>query len=511
MNIQVDEHDAVPVYSQIATQIRGLIIDGLLAAETKLPSLRELARQLGVSSTTVHTAYEILAAEALIELRPGSGTVVTKFPGVAAGTNLRSRDEMDSGIDDIPLMSWDLYKFRSEFFLVPQSQSPAREMIRFIQASPDPSLFPFDRIKQTVTRMLWNPQEAFFDRGHPQGYLPLVEYLEKYMALAGVPMAEGANDIIVTNGFQRALSVTLRLLLRPGEKVAVEAPTYSAILNLLLAERIEFVPIPMEADGMDTEYLARVLRRDDIRLVITIPTYHNPTGITMSQAKRAQLIRLAARYKLPLIEDDWGRMLRYDGKASPPLKAMDAGGHVIHIGTFSKCFLPGLRIGWITCPANLAITLVRAKLAADQSDSFFLQALMHEFIANGYLAAHLRKSIKEYRKRRDAMVAALRAHLPAGCSFVTPQGGFSIWVKLPKGIYSLPLLTLARQAGVEFLPSAYCMPDRRDATALRLTFSRTPLDIIPTGVELLCGVIKRCMSHPDLLDLEAESIEELPK
>src|SRR5205085_3922789 len=118
----------------------------------------------------------------------------------------------------------------------------------------------------------------------------------------------------------------------------------------------------------------------EVRAVITIPTFHNPTGITMSQSRREHLLRLAARHRLPIVEDDWGRLLRYEGEAPPPLKAMDAGGYVIHLGTFSKSFLPGLRIGWITSPAALAVPLVGAKMGSDRGDSFFMQALLYEFI-----------------------------------------------------------------------------------------------------------------------------------
>jgi 2-aminoadipate transaminase len=357
--------------------------------------------------------------------------------------------------------------------------------------------------------MLWNPRELFFDRGHPQGFQPLVEHLEKTMALSGIPLAPGENDIIITSGFQRALSVVLRLLLRPGQKVAIEAPTYSAIINLLLAERIDHVAIPMDAEGMDTEFLASVLAQGEVRAVITIPTFHNPTGITLSPSRREHLLRLAVRHRVPLIEDDWGRELRYDGSAPPPLKALDPGGYVIHIGTFSKVFLPGLRLGWVTCPSELAPTLVAAKLGADQGDSFFLQALLHEFIRRGHYARHVRHVRAEYRKRRTAMCRLLSRHLPPGCSFTVPQGGFSVWVTLPPTLRSLPLFIRAREAGLEFLPAAYCMPDRRDAPALRLAFSRCSLEQIETGIPRLCDLLARCSADPALLERDASSFEEL--
>ena len=509
MNLKIDKHIAEPVYEQIRRQIAELVRDGLLAAGEKIPSVRELARALGVSVKTVYTAYEELAAENIIESRHGSGTFVTAHPSVVSGGNLRTRDEMGGPLSELPPMRWEPYFFRSEFFGVPRSKRHQGDLIRFTQASPDPALFPFERIKQIATTMLWYPKEFFFDIGNPQGYQPLVEHLEKEMALAGVPMAAGENDVILSGGFQRALALILGRLLKPGQKVAIESPTYVGILNLLIAQEIGYEPIPMDANGMDTDYLAGVLNKGEVKAVITIPTYHNPTGITMSAERREHLMRLAAKHRLPIIEDDWGRLLRYEGEAPPPLKAMDEGGYVIHIGTYSKCFLPGLRIGWITCPAPLAIPLVRSKMGADVGDSYFLQALVYEFIMKGHFAKHMRKTLKEYKKRRNVMCRVLKDHLPGDCSFRVPNGGLTVWVELPELLRSMPLLSLARDAGVEYLPSAYCMPDRSDGPALRLSFSRNTVEDIETGVKALCSVIADCIDNPLLLQTGARTYEDL--
>jgi DNA-binding transcriptional MocR family regulator len=509
MYIKLDQNTKEPAYKQIHRQIAEMVRDGLLEAGSKIPSVRELARSLGVSVKTVYNAYETLCAENIIETRGGSGTYVTAQPGVVTGTNLRTREEMGGEFKDLPPMRWEPYFFGSDFFGLPRSKKHAGEVISLHQASPDPALFPFDRIKQVATTMLWYPKEFFFDRGDAQGYQPLVEYLEKEMALAGVPMAEGANDIILTGGFQRALSLVLDRLVKPGQKVAIESPSYVSILNLLIAKEIEYVPIPMDKEGMDTEFLAGVLSRGEVKAVITVPTFHNPTGITMSQSRREHLLRLAARHRLPVIEDDWGRHLRYEGEAPAPLKAIDPGGYVIHIGTFSKSFLPGLRIGWITTPTALAMPLFRAKLASDKGDSFFMQALLYEFILKGHFAKHLRKSVAEYKKRRNVMCRTLKENLPKGCKFSVPSGGLSVWLELPEILQSIPLLTLARDAGVEFAPSALFMPDRRDTSALRLSFSRNSAEDIEKGVKALCKVIAECLENPDLLRSGAHSYGDL--
>jgi 2-aminoadipate transaminase len=508
MIVGVDKDSDVPIYEQIRSRIEALVRDGLLPPGTKLPSVRELARDVGVSKNTVSIAYDELVARNVLESKQGSGTFVARQERVGNDLNLRTRAEMENHIADFPPMRWEPYFFRSEFFGLPLSKR-SDQLIRFTQAYPDPELFPFERIKQITRTMLWNPQGHFFDIGNHQGYQPLVEYLEKEMAIAGVPMAQGENDIILTGGFQRALALVLSFLLKPGQAVAIESPTYTGVLNLLISKQFAFVPVPVDEHGMDTEHLAGVLERGEVKAIVVTPTFHNPTGVTMTLERREHLLRLAMKHRVPIVEDDWGRLLRYDGAAAPPLKGSDDGGYVIHIGTFSKVFLPGLRIGWITCPSAISVPLVRAKMGADQSDSFFLQALLHEFIAKGYFLRHVRCSTKAYKKRRNVMCQTLADHLPDGCTFREPQGGFTVWVELPQHIKSVPLLSLARQAGVDFVPSAFVMPDRKDSPALRLSFSRTPPEDIEKGVQVLCSVIADCIDKPELLASGASTYEGL--
>jgi len=510
VNLHIKKNGSEPIYLQIKRQIMQLIADGMLTAGTRLPSVRQLASTLGVSKNTVNMAYAELVANQIIESRRGSGVFVNELLDVATGAVLDRRREMSPALAEFPAMRWDPYFFASEFFGMPVTKD-AGDRIRFTQAYPDPALFPFERIKQVASNMLWSPQEFFFDIGHIQGYQPLVEYLEKQMALAGVPMAPGQNDIILASGFQRALSLLLDYLVKPGQKVAIESPCYSGILNMLIAKRIDYVPVPVDGKGIDTEYLAGVLTREEVKALIVTPSFHNPTGVTMTTDRREHLLRLAMQWRIPVIEDDWGRLLRYEGTDFPPLKSLDQGGYVIHIGTFSKCFMPGLRLGWVTCPADLSVQLLRAKLGADCGDSYFLQALLFDFIQKGHFDRHLRKSNKEYQARRDAMCQALGQHLPDGCRFRTPQGGFCVWVELPPDLLSVPLFAVAKERGVEFIPAAFLMPQRKDTAAFRLSFSRNSCDEIRTGIQRLCGVIGDCIARPELLQTGVVGYKDLYK
>jgi GntR family transcriptional regulator/MocR family aminotransferase len=510
MNITIDKQSRMPVYQQIKHQITALVHKGLLEGGAKLPSVRQLAKSLGVTKNTVVTAYEELAAENIIEPRPGSGMYVTNNVNAATGVSLDARADMSGALADAPPMTWEPFEFQSSFFGMPPAKR-GKPVIKLTQASPDPKLFPFARIKQVASNMLWSPKEFFFDRGNPQGFQPLEEHLEKEMALAGIPMAEGQNDIIITAGFRRALSLILDYIVRPGQKVVVESPCFTGVLNLLIAKRIDYVAVPVDNEGMDTEYLATVLQQGGVAAVITIPTFHNPTGVTLSRERREHLMLLAVRHRVPIIEDDWGRLLRYEGPSMPSLKSIDPGGYVVHIGTYSKIFLPGMRLGWVTCPAKIGVPLVRAKLAADSSDSLFLQALMYDLIVRGHLAKHLRATQKEYNARRNAMCGVLARELPEQCSFNRPLGGFCVWVKLPENIFSMPLLALAREAGVDFLPSAFVNPGRRDGNALRLSFSRNSVEDIRNGTSILCSVIRDAIDNPGRIENMDMTYEELYK
>jgi len=505
MNFRLERNNGVPLYRQIIEQVSGWVKAGDLAPGAAMPSVRQLARDLGVGVRTVRQAYDELTASGVLEAHTGSGTYVSDRPAGIVFTSLR--EEMRRSMGELPPMVWEPYRFDSEFFGLPRQPATDEDLADFSRAQPDPALFPFDRIKQVATNMLWYPQEFFFDRGHAQGYQPLVEWIEHEMTLAGADMTR--NSVIVTGGFQRALSLLLDLLVARGGIVAVESPTYASILNLLIFKGIEHKAVPVDGAGMDTEFLAQLLRREKISAVITVPTYHNPTGTVLSKERREQLMRLAAQHRVPVIEDDWGRALRYDGLAVPPLKALDPGGYVLHVGSFSKTFLPGLRIGWITVPNEIAVTMVRSKLAADKGDSWFLQVLLREFIQKGYYDKHLRKTVRDYKQRRAAMLTALKNNMPKGVSWITPEGGLSIWVRLPAALRSVPVLVAARERGVMFAPASLFMPGKEDAAAFRLSFSRSTEEQIHQGIYRLGAVVRQALASPEKFGRLAAGFDDL--
>jgi len=501
MHIQIDKNAPVPLYRQIVAEVRRLIDAGLLAAGTRLPSSRELAEKLDVSRKTVLIAFQELIAERYLESRPQSGTFVVDRSALAdiSGEfgSLGEENEIAGST-----MDWSPYEIPGGFFSLPPKREATKQPstpISFIKATPDPRLFPFEQIKQITQQLLWDPKAFFFDYGHPQGYQPLVEFIEQKEALSGTAMKPGQNDVVVVSGFQQGLNLLINLLLRPGEAVLVEQPTYAAILNFLIARRIPYIGVPVDENGMQVDKVKDALKKKKIGAIITIPTFHNPTGTVMPLERRKQLLEIASEAKLPIIEDDWAQDLRYDGPEVPSLKSLDQHGNVIRLGSFSKVFLPGLRLAWATLPSELAVPLVRMKRGCDRGDSFFLQVMMHEFILKGYLDKHLRRTRRVYKSRRDALLETMEEEFPKELTWTKPSGGFSLWVNLPKKIKSLALYHYCREQGAEFAVANFFWPGKQDASGFRLSWSLLEEGEIVDGATRLGRALKEVIAKPKLL------------
>lgn len=481
---------------QIKDRIVEMIRSGTLEVGDKLPGTRNLAMQLGVSRKTVLQAYLELAADSWVESHPGSCTyvldrsklVAVPMPNAPVMEVVPAPGEPADSVQ----MDWGPYQLDGRFFGMPRHSEKwtgKEEWINFSRAIPDVRLIPFDRIKKVSSQMLWDPKSYFFDYGHPQGYQPLVNYLETSLAKDGLPISEGRNDVVISSGFQSALNLLLTIMLEPGDKVVVENPTFTSILNMLTARKIPHIGVPMEHDGMDMDFLERVIAKDKPKLIITIPTLHNPTGYTMSLEKRERLILLAQKYNIPIIEDYWSIMLDYEGMRFPSLKILDTGNHVIQICSMSKSFLPGTRVAWVVLPGKISVSFSKAKRAMDRTDSYFLQTMVFEFIKKGYMDLHCRKVDRIYRGRRDLMAELMKQHFPSEASWKHPAGGFTYWVTMPPRCNSQDLLKRALKVGIEFAPGSFFYVDRRDSSSFRLAFSTLTQPQLRQGVKRLGKVI----------------------
>jgi len=352
---------------------------------------------------------------------------------------------------------------------------------------PDPALFPAAEASAAYAGVLGDAAGA---RGALQysvseGYLPLRQWIVRHMASLGV--ACEADNVVITSGSQQALEFLARLLLSPGDTALVAAPTYLGALQAFSGCEPRYDELQPEAGNRTPRSYAEAAAAAGgrVKLAYVVPDFANPTGETLSLAARLRLLDLAAELDVPVIEDTAYRALRFEGEALPPLLALETArrgsideARSIYCGTFSKVLSPGLRVGWIVAGRPLIRRLVLIKQASDLNSSTINQMVMHR-LAESAFEARVGAACASYRRRRDAMLAALARHMPEGVSWTRPGGGFFVWVTLPQGMDGARLLERAvAEAKVAFVPGAAFFFDGRGRNTLRLSYS------LPAEVEI---------------------------
>lgn len=481
MRIPLDRQSAVPLYQQIKTHLQQGILSGSLAPDTRLPASRQLAHDLGVNRITVETAYSELEADGLIYSRVGSGTYVLH------STSLPSRP-----IDGLE-PAWPLWQQSMHIGITPSRNAENGELpksdqyptlISFAGGTSAPHMFPADDFRKVLQVVMRRDGMAALEYGESNGYAPLRATIAHVLASQGLQARP--ENILITAGSQQALSLVTQLLLKPGDTILVESPTYGGALELFRAVNFSIVGIPMDKQGMQVENLEKLLQQHHPKLIYTIPNFHNPTGTCLSSSRRRELLVLADRYNVPILEDDFVGDLRYDGRAQPSLKALDPGGRVIYANTFSKMLMPGLRVGFLFIEGPIYERLVNFKRVNDLATSALIQRALEAYVTVGRYQSHLRRSCQIFRKRRDAMTAAIHRYLPANVQFDAPQGGLFLWVRLPDKISSDELLPVARKEGVDFVPgSKFFSNGFQGRDWMRLNFVLHSPDEIEEGIKRL--------------------------
>lgn len=373
-------------------------------------------------------------------------------------------------------------------------------MISFAGGHPSAETFPAAGIREAADRAMEGNWVAALQYGVTQGLPELVEVL----AAMGRDMghAVSGEHILVTSGGAQALDLICKVLLDPGDEVIVESPSYPGAIHTLRTYQAVLIPVPLEDDGISVDALENLLcgrarRGRRPKFLYTIPTFQNPSGITASPARRRLLVELARRHGMYIVEDDPYLFLRFRGEAVPTIRSLDGhDGCVIRIDSFSKIFAPGARLGWITAPPALIGKLAIAKQAVDLHTSSLIQAIALEFCRLGYLERQLQEIPVVYRRKLDAMLAAIAGAFPGGVEWTRPEGGFFLWVTLPGGCDAGALLQKAIAAGVLFVPGAAFSVDGRGVNCLRLSYATPDEDAIRTGIgilgQLLAEAIQNC-------------------
>ncbi len=448
-----------PLYAQIVDAVVAEIRAGRLAPGDRLPGSRTLARTLGVHRNTVLSAFNELVAEGWLSARPGAGTeVAAELPSVTLERASKRR------------------RARAPFKLAPcpvaaaAKPDPDRKVLRFAGGLPDLRLIPDVALARAHRRALRRGGVALLSYGDPAGHPQLREQLATMLA-ATRGLSLGPEDLIVTRGAQMALYLAARVLLEPGDAVAVEAFGYPPAWDALRAAGAELTAIPVDRDGIDTTALARLAERRRLRVVYVTPHHQFPTLATLSAPRRLELLALARRHGFAIIEDDYDHEVHYEGSPVLPLAHIDDHGAVVYIGTLSKVLAPGLRLGFLVAGSTVIERALRWRTIIDRQGDLPTEAAVAELFEDGEVQRHIGRVRRIYARRRSALLDALERRLPGALAIDIPRGGMALWGRAAAGDDTDLWAKRALDHGVAVSPASHYWLGRGRVHGFRLGFA----------------------------------------
>lgn len=367
------------------------------------------------------------------------------------------------------------------------------EVISLAGGLPDTSTFPPATFAAAAARIAEESCAKALQYGPTDGLAETKSCIAEVMEAEG--MRVDPEDLMVTTGGQQVLDLVAKTLIDPGDVIVAEGPSYPGALNAFKAYEADVVQIDMDADGMRIDLMEEALDRLERegrrpKFIYTVPSFQNPGGVTMSASRRRRLVEVAHERELLVLEDNPYGLLRYEGEAPEPLYAIDGGVFVMYLGTFSKIFSPGMRLGWVVAPPPVLEKIEFGKQEADLCTSTLSQLMLQAYFEIGDWRAYVESLVGVYRARRDAMLGALSEHFPAQAEWTRPAGGLFVWATLPEFIDTTDLLARALRDNVAFVPGEGAFTDGRGRNAMRLNFSASSEDEIREGIRRIGEVIK---------------------
>lgn len=363
------------------------------------------------------------------------------------------------------------------------------DLISFAGGLPAPEVFPVEDYERVALEVIQKEGRIALQYGPAEGYGPLREKIAERMAKSGV-LAEKEN-ILITSGSQQGLEFTAKMLIDPGDIIVCESPSYLGAMTAFNSYEPEYIEIPTDEDGMDMEELERALASQErIRFIYVIPDFQNPSGKTWSLSRRKQLVALANQYDVVVLEDNPYGELCFEGEMLPAVKHFDTEERVIFLGTFSKIFSPGLRIGWVTASAELVDKYNLIKQGADLQSSTISQMELNRYLEVCDIEAHIDRIKKVYKRRRDLMLEGMKKEFPPEITYTCPRGGLFIWVELPLGMDAADVSVRAMDNRVAFIVGEAFFPNGGDVNHFRMNFSNMNEEQIVEGVKRLGQVLR---------------------
>jgi 2-aminoadipate transaminase len=366
------------------------------------------------------------------------------------------------------------------------------DILSFAGGLPAPELFPIDAVSRAHSEVFAREGQAALQYSTTEGFLPLREWISARMGQRGLTVPP--DQLLITNGSQQGIDLVGKVLLDRGDTVVVENPSYLAALQAFSGFEAKLAVVGSDDLGMKVDELEEVILREKPKLIYVIPEFNNPKGTSLAQERRLQLVRLAQKHRVPVLEDDPYGEIRFRGETPKPLAALDDQGVVIYLSTFSKTLAPGMRIGWIAMPKSLVRGLTISKQATDLHSSTVSQRAIAHLLETFDLDGHLAKIRDVYRVRGEAMLRALETELPKGTRWTRPEGGLFIWVRLPDGLDTQKLLPRALDQKVAFVPGHAFFAANPEPEYMRLNFSNRPEPLIAEGMARLGRVVKDALA-----------------
>jgi DNA-binding transcriptional MocR family regulator len=467
----------VKLYRAVTQELSEMIRGGSLAAGDQLPSVRSLSRSHKISPATVLKAYEALEANGLIEARPRSGYYVREHQKQPIPPQT-SRPKANSTRLDV-----------SDLVFQTLEASRNRKVVPLGSAFPSPTHFPWPKLARYLgssARHLdpWSTVESL-----PPGSVDLRQQIAKRYLRLG--MSVGIEQIVVTAGALEALNLALQSVTRPGDTIAIESPTFYGCLQAAQRLGLQVVEIPMHpTEGLDIETLRTALTRFPIRACWFMTTLQHPTGATLSQTRKRELVRLLSSHDIPLIEDDAYSELQFASKPELPAKAFDQTGRVLHCGSFSKCLAPGYRLGWVAA-GRYSADVSRRKIEASIATSLPVQQGIAQMLRHGAFDTHLTKLRRDLAASQLAAMESLQRHFPAGYRVAAPRGGYFLWVECASQVDSLDVHRRALDVGITVAPGPIFSARQQFKNYLRLNTGHPWTSATARAIQTLGTLLRR--------------------
>ncbi|RAL23425.1 PLP-dependent aminotransferase family protein [Thermoflavimicrobium daqui] len=485
MKIEINRSSHVPLAQQIYQSFTDRILSGYFPSGTRLPSVRQLAKTLQVSPVTVMQALDLLEKQQLIERIQGKGIFV------AVKNNVETEEPEEEREDGSLFLQIPDYLHRTQQMYYNQVLA----QINFSSPIVHPDLLPTEILAQSISQLVQKEPEILAQYGEIQGDIELRQALAHYLMNEGIKVSP--QDILVTNGSQQGIDLVARCFLGPGDIVFTEEPTYTAAIDIFRSRGATVIAVPVDQEGMRIDKLTALLDTYTPKLIYTMPTFQNPTGYVMNQKRRRELIDLTRHINCLILEDDPWSEIFFD--QSPPLhlKAMDRYGNVIYLKGLSKILSPGCRIGFMVASDMILNRLIAAKTNADMGNPLLNQKVILPIFQSQWIRRLLKELRESLKQKRNLTLQLLKEYAPPGMSWLTPKGGFNIWITLPKGANTIELLSMCKQKNISFLPGSACFPSDIEWNHLRLSFSNVDEEEITLGIKEMCMVIGKYLSSLD--------------